>query len=84
MSELYEPFKKNVFALPPVYAEQMKAIVPYVLDHLKEPAKTGAITSMNVAGVDGWRQAVAGIFKDRGIEIVYDDKFDITSPDAVW
>lgn len=81
MSELVEPFKKNVFALPPVYAEQMTAIVPYVLDRMEEPASTGAIVSMNVPGVDQWRGTVAEMFEERGIEIVYDDTFDMSAPD---
>jgi len=81
LRELLEPLKPGIFALMPLYDQQLAAIVPYVIEHMDPKPKTGAILSNNIAGAEAWREATRKTFEDYGIELVYDDLMEVTSPE---
>ncbi|MEQ8652472.1 MAG: ABC transporter substrate-binding protein [Kiloniellales bacterium] len=81
LRELLEPLKPGVFALMPLYDQQLVAILPYVIEQMDPKPKTGAILSNNIAGVEAWREASKKTFDEYGIELVYDDLMEVTSPE---
>jgi len=81
MSELTEPTKKGVFALLPNYVFQVKAMLPYTIQHANQKPKTGAILMMNVPGVEDMRKATRAVFEANGITVVYDELFEVNVPD---
>lgn len=81
LRELLEPLKPGIFALMPLYDQQLAAILPYVIEQMDPKPKTGAILSNNIAGVEAWREASKKTFDAYGIELVYDDLMEVTSPE---
>ena len=81
MSELTEPTKKNVFALLPNYVFQVKAMLPYTISKTSPKPKTAGILMMNVPGVEDMRKATRDVFAANGIQVVYDELFEVNIPD---
>jgi branched-chain amino acid transport system substrate-binding protein len=81
MSELTEPTKKNVFALLPSYVFQVKAMLPYTISKASPKPKTGGILMMNVPGVEDMRKATREVYAQNGIQLVYDELFEVNIPD---
>lgn len=81
LTELIQPLKPNVFALMPLYDAQLAAIIPAAIAKMNPKPKTAALLSNNIAGAAEWRKVANEIFKAQGIEVVYDDLMEVTSPE---
>lgn len=81
LTELIQPVREGVFALMPLYDQQLAAVLPYVIEQMDPKPKTGAILSTNIAGADDWRQATRDAFEAHGIELVYDELMEVTLPE---
>ena len=81
MTELTEPTKKNVFALLPNYVFQVKAMLPYTISKASSKPKTAGILMMNVPGVEDMRKATRDVYAANGIQVVYDELFEVNIPD---
>ena len=81
MNELVQPTKKSVFALLPNYVFQLEAMLPFGLQKLNPKPKTAGILAMNIPGVEDLRKTAREIFEANGIEVVYDEIFEVTVPD---
>lgn len=79
LDKLVQPPKKHVFALMPLYASQLDAILPYVLAR-KQP-KTAALFSNNIAGNEEIRESAKAVLKRAGVEVVLDELMEVTSPE---
>jgi branched-chain amino acid transport system substrate-binding protein len=79
LDQLTHPTHKNIFALLPLYSEQLKAIVPYALE--KYQPKTAAMYSSNIAGHEGWRKAGADVLSAGHVKMSIDALTDVTSLD---
>jgi len=77
--EMVKPMKKNVFALLPLYTQQAKAVIPYIVKNLKP--KTAAIFTHNIAGGEDLRKADRAALEAGGVEIVADSMFELAQPD---
>jgi len=81
MSELVEPTKPAVFALLPSYVFQLSAALPFALTRASVKPKTAGILAMNIPGVEDMRAEARKIFAAHGVQVVYDDIFEVTVPD---
>jgi branched-chain amino acid transport system substrate-binding protein len=81
MNELVQPTKKSVFALLPNYVFQLEAALPFALQRMSVKPKTAGILAMNIPGVEDLRATARKIFASNGVDIVYDDIFEVTVPD---
>jgi branched-chain amino acid transport system substrate-binding protein len=81
MTELTEPVKKNVFALLPSYVFQVDALLPYTIQKAAAKPKTAAILMMNVPGAEDMRKAARQVLAAQGIQLVYDELFEVNIPD---
>lgn len=81
MTELTEPFKKNVFALLPSYVFQVNALLPHVIQKAGTKPKTAAILMMNVPGAEDMRKAARQVLAEQGVNLVYDELFEVNVPD---
>jgi branched-chain amino acid transport system substrate-binding protein len=79
LDKLVQPIKKNVFALMPLYASQISAIMPYVLAQAKP--KTAAIFANNIAGNEELRDAAKDAFKKANVQLVVEELMEVTSPE---
>lgn len=79
LDKLVDPPKKHIFALMPLYASQLDAILPYVLAE-KKP-KTAALFTNNIAGSDEIRQTTKAKLQKAGVEVVLDELMEVTSPE---
>lgn len=80
MSELVEPTKKSVFALLPSYVSQA-SVLPMAVERSGKTPKTAAVLAMNVPGVEDLRSSVRRSLAAKGIDLVYDEIFEVTVPD---
>src|SRR5690606_34623397 len=76
-----EPVKKNVFALLPNYAFQVKAMLPYAIQRANPKPKTAGFLMMNVPGAEDMRKATKEVLAANGITLVYDELFEVNIPD---
>ena len=81
MNELTEPTKKNVFALLPNYAFQVKAMLPYAIQRAAVKPKTAGFLMMNVPGAEDMRKAMKEVLAANGITLVYEELFEVNIPD---
>lgn len=81
MNELTEPTKKNVFALLPNYAFQVKALLPYTIQKAATKPKTAGFLMMNVPGAEDMRKAMKEVLAAQGITLVYEEIFEVNIPD---
>jgi branched-chain amino acid transport system substrate-binding protein len=81
MPELTEPVKKGVFALMPSWSAQINGLLPYVIQKSNPKPKTAAILMINVPGAEAMRKAARAIFAAQGIKLVYDELFEVNTPD---
>lgn len=80
LDALVRPVKPTVFALLPLYSDQMRAITPYVLAQLK--AKTAAVVATNIPGKDELTAAVRSALEKAGVKEVYGKLYEIGSTDV--
>ena len=81
MNELTEPTKKNVFALLPNYAFQVRAMLPYTIQKADVKPKTAGFLMMNVPGAEDMRKAMKEVLATHGITLVYEELFEVNIPD---
>ncbi|MDB5846700.1 MAG: transporter substrate-binding protein [Rhodoferax sp.] len=81
MNELTEPTKKNVFALLPNYAFQVKVMLPFSLQRAEPKPKTAGFLMMNVPGAEDMRKAVKEVLAAEGVNLVFDELFEVGVPD---
>lgn len=81
MNELTEPTKKNVFALLPNYAFQVRSMLPYAIQRAAIKPKTAAFLMMNVPGAEDMRKAMKEVLAANGITLVYEELFEVNIPD---
>ncbi len=81
MNELTEPTKKNVFALLPNYAFQVKSMLPYTIQKAAVKPKTAGFLMMNVPGAEDMRKAMKEVLAANGITLVYEELFEVNIPD---
>ena len=81
MNELTEPTKRNVFALLPNYAFQVKALLPYTIQKAATKPKTAGFLMMNVPGAEDMRKATKEVLAAQGITLVYEELFEVNIPD---
>ena len=81
MTELTEPLKKNVFALLPSYVFQVNALLPNTIQKASPKPKTAGILMMNVPGAEDMRKAARQVFAAQGVNLVYDELFEVNVPD---
>ena len=81
MNELTEPTKKNVFALLPNYAFQVKAMLPFTIERAEQKPKTAGFLMMNVPGAEDMRKAMKEVLAVQGIQLVFDELFEVNVPD---
>jgi branched-chain amino acid transport system substrate-binding protein len=81
MNELTEPTKKNVFALLPNYAFQVRAMLPFTIQRAAVKPKTAAFLMMNVPGAEDMRKAMKEVLAAQGISLVYEELFEVNIPD---
>jgi branched-chain amino acid transport system substrate-binding protein len=81
IADLIKPTQPSIFALMPLYEQQIAAILPFAVSQMDPKPKSAAIISANIAGADAWRAAAASFFEANGIQLVYDDLVEVTSPE---
>lgn len=81
MNELTEPTKKNVFALLPNYAFQVKSMLPYAIQRAAVKPKTAGFLMMNVPGAEDMRKAMKEVLAANGVTLVYEELFEVNIPD---
>ncbi len=80
LDALVRPLKPTVFALLPLYSDQMKAITPYALGQSK--AKTIAIVTSNIPGNKEWTAAMRAVAEKAGVKEVYYKAYELGTPDV--
>jgi branched-chain amino acid transport system substrate-binding protein len=80
LDALVMPLKPTVFALLPLYSDQMKAITPYAIAKFK--AKTIAIVTSNIPGNKEWTAAIRAVAERAGVKEVYYKAYELGTPDV--
>ncbi|HTV71417.1 MAG TPA: ABC transporter substrate-binding protein [Rhizobiaceae bacterium] len=81
IGELVSPTQPSIFALMPLYDQQLGAILPFAASQMEPKPATAAMISANIAGADAWRAAAKSYFDANGIKLLYDELVEVTSPD---
>ena len=79
LNQLVQPPKKNVFSILPLYGQQLSTIIGYVAK--RQPLKTAAISMINIAGHEGWMEAIHAKLAALHIQVIDEQLVDVTSPE---